>query len=119
MSGAFIRDGFVHVTLAEGGQVADPASVRLDILREVGRAQALLQHACGGTWEPVAGWSSRYRCSRCGAFGYRCAAVHGDAAGGIRACESIVAYCCATRGCGQPAVAKDKGKWRCGAHRRG
>jgi hypothetical protein len=81
------------------------------------RAEQLLQHACGGIWEPVAGWASRYRCIQCGVFGYRCAAVHGDVVAGLRARENIVAYCCATKGCGRPAVAKDMGKWRWGEHR--
>jgi hypothetical protein len=81
------------------------------------RAEQLLQHACGGAFAPMPGWVGRYRCNRCGAIGYRCAQVHGDATAGIRAPEHIVTYCCATRGCGRPAVAKDKGKWRCGEHR--
>lgn len=77
-----------------------------------------LQHACGGMWEPVPGWSSRYRCNRCGAFGYRRAAVQGDATLGIQRWEDILEYRCKTAGCGQPAVAKDKRYWRCSAHRK-
>jgi hypothetical protein len=82
------------------------------------RARLNMQHSCGGTYEPVSGWSSRYRCNLCGVFGYRRAAVQADAALGIQKWEDIIAYCYKTKGCGQGAVAKDKGYWRCGAHRR-
>ena len=77
-----------------------------------------LQHSCGGTWGPCRGWSSRYRCNRCGVFGYRRAAVQGDAAMGIARWEDLLEYRCATKGCGRGAVGKDKGKWRCPEHRR-
>jgi hypothetical protein len=86
------------------------------------RAEQLLQHACGGAWEPMPGWVGRYRCNRCGVIGYRrgindMAYSRADESGNQRTLEYIVAYCCKTKGCGQPAVAKDKGKWRCGEHR--
>jgi hypothetical protein len=76
--------------------------------------------SCNHHWEPVPRWSSRYRCVRCGAFGYRNRVIPI----GKRRSEAIIPYKCKI--CGAPAVAKDgqyKGvtgrgeQWRCEEHR--
>jgi len=60
-----------------------------------------LNHSCGGTWEPILGWSSRYRCDKCHAIGYRNAA----APKGETARENIKPYRCQKKGCNGFAVA--------------
>jgi len=85
---------------------------------------------CGGTWEPLHGWVGRYRCSKCGAFGYRRGINDMASKGRAKAwspemCgvmpttrEYITEYRCSHKGCDKPAVAKDKKLWRCAEHRR-
>ncbi len=81
-----------------------------------------LIHACGGTWESLPRWSSRYRCNKCGAFGYRNAAapisVCDERGKFIGAKENIKEYRCRTKDCNAFAVAKDNGNWRCRNHRK-
>ena len=89
-----------------------------------GAAVSHLQHSCGGLYEPCQGWVGRYRCNRCGVFGYRRgindrAYARADEKGNQHTREYIVSYCCKTKGCGLPAVAKENGKWRCREHRKG
>lgn len=78
---------------------------------------------CGGTWEPLRGWVGRYRCAKCGAFGYRrgindCAYARVDARGNQHTREYITEYRCGHAGCESPAVAKDRRRWSCAEHRR-
>lgn len=71
---------------------------------------------------PAHGWVGRYRCDRCGAFGYRRGvndyAYDRNLPDGQRTREYIVEYRCAVPGCDRPGVVKERGKWSCADHRR-
>ena len=67
-----------------------------------------LYHECGGQWEPVKGWGSRYRCNKCFAFGYRKAAVYGNASLKMKAKENIIEYKCR---CGQFGIKLKRNKF--------
>lgn len=80
-----------------------------------------LDHICGGRWEPISGWTGRYRCKKCGAFGYRYASApkayrHIDKP----APENIVPYRCGVKDYNNVAIMKTErgrsGKWRCKEH---
>lgn len=81
-----------------------------------------LVHSCGGTWQPVPGWSGRYRCDRCGVFGYRRgvndAAYARHLADGQHTREYMVEYRCGVRDCDRGAVKKvgRSRAWRCAEH---
>lgn len=76
-------------------------------------------------WEPLSQWGARYRCKKCGCFGYRANAVMrgedflSNKEIVFNKSSSIVPYVCATSGCQNPGCAKDhKGVWCCWEHRR-
>lgn len=71
-------------------------------------------------WQPLSGWSGRYRCPECHAIGYRGivnlganteALAHGNTAYG----SAIVPYRCTWKGCTRAAVARKP--QRCAEHR--
>ena len=85
------------------------------------RKRNYFEHHCGGTWEPILGWSSRYRCSKCRAVGYRRAAApkscgYNRKGKFIGAPENIVEYVCREKGCNKYVTAS--GEMRCGEHRK-
>ena len=71
-------------------------------------------------WKPVPGYTGRYRCSGCQAFGYKARVVTSYGRN-----DPITPYKCKV--CGGWAVAKDgispvrlgRKQWRCARHRRG
>lgn len=81
-----------------------------------------MPHSCGGFWEALPRWGGRYRCSECGAIGYR-----GLAARSSRAKrDAITEYSCSKsvkidgkrKRCPEHAVAKNARKaWVCVEHR--
>jgi hypothetical protein len=75
-------------------------------------------------WQPAQGWYARYRCSRCGAFGFKQRIVTVEAARAVGAIgtERVTPYACKARpggvACGRPAVTKENKVWKCAVHRR-
>ena len=72
-------------------------------------------------WNPIPGWSGRYRCTVCLCFGYR--GVVSQKSGLIREedarkryARTIIPYRCQKPGCAQPATVLREGQ-RCPAHR--
>lgn len=64
-------------------------------------------------WQPIQTWSARYRCSSCGALGWkRIARLYRDATGVLDSANradvarptEIVPYVCTHRGCNKDAV---------------
>lgn len=79
-------------------------------------------------WEPLPRFSGRYRCTHCGAIGYRgIVTADGDGAPGghqtawqsktARRAFNIWAYICKSKGCKAPAVGWGKHQY-CAAHKR-
>jgi len=65
-------------------------------------------------WEPISGWTARYRCKKTGAIGYRGIVIK-EARSGVDAGD-IIPYKCKT--CGEPASRKQKGSFYCEEHGR-
>lgn len=80
-----------------------------------------LNHHCGGEWEPIFGWSSRYKCSKCQAVGYRnAAAPRGTGYRGkvfVGEKEYIKEYVCQVKGCKAYAVSTRKKSRYCSKHK--
>jgi hypothetical protein len=79
------------------------------------------EHHCGGTWEPILGWSGRYRCSKCRVVGYRRAAApkscgYNRKGKFVGAPENIVEYICREKGCNKYVTACRER--RCAEHRK-
>jgi len=79
-----------------------------------------LEHVCGGYWEPISGWSSRYRCTVCKSIGYSRAAapksIYNKNGIFIGAPETIVPYMCKVKGCN--AFATSRNPQRCKNHKK-
>ena len=67
-------------------------------------------------WNPVQGWTGRYRCNGCGAFGYKGSVVCTRKMPRLRAVATIFPYQC--RQCKRAAVAHDVIQTRTGGERK-
>jgi len=64
------------------------------------------------TWEPVQGWTGRYRCSGCKALGYK------KIVNGLAKSSYIAPYTCSKKGCEQFATVRTRGRhFYCNDHR--
>jgi hypothetical protein len=71
-------------------------------------------------WQPINGWTARYRCKGCRVVGYRPRIVTLHVAGGPYGSTAVTPYICSAQQggqrCGCPAEWKQKRAWRCREH---
>ncbi len=69
-------------------------------------------------WQPISGWSARYRCSKCKAIGHKeNVTVRYDGTKKPKRGLGVVEYRCQKKGCDAPAQVGDRhGKRRCFEH---
>lgn len=72
---------------------------------------------CGHSWQPISGWSGRYRCEWCGAIAFR-KLVDGVHPGRHSENDKLQCYACSFPLCSEPAVRVDRkrGKNYCALH---